>query len=130
MEGTSRQTVCLFCFEAKPFRQPKPLLPPVVTPTNFAINATTHSNQQLFDAFAFMQEFSVSMIAAQQSWSIVVESHANKCQESEARLNNNMLQLLLVGGNINFLMTGTFQNPQMLTYTQAIKNILAQPTSI
>jgi hypothetical protein len=32
--------------------------------------------------------------------------------------------------NVNFLTPGTFENPQIPTYTQAMKNILAQPTLI
>ncbi len=59
------------------------MLPPVSAPTNVAVNATTLSNQQPFDAIAFMQQVSANMIAAQQFQSIVVESRANKCRKSE-----------------------------------------------
>jgi hypothetical protein len=48
------------------------------------------------------------MIAAQQSQTIVVESCTNKCRKSEAKFNNNMLQLPLVGGIVDFSSPGTF----------------------
>jgi hypothetical protein len=83
-----------------PFLQPEPSLPPVAAPTNVSINTTTQSNKQPFNDMAFMQQFSANMIAAQQSQSIIVESCTDKCRESEAKFNNNMLQLVLVGGNI------------------------------
>jgi hypothetical protein len=41
--------------------------------------------------------------------------------------NNNMLQLLLVGGIVDFSSPGSFANPCIAKYTQAMKNILLQP---
>jgi hypothetical protein len=40
-----------------------------------------------------------------------------------------MLQLLLVAGDADLLLPGTFINSRIPKYTQAVKNILAQPTS-
>jgi hypothetical protein len=41
-----------------------------------------------------------------------------------------MLQLLLIGSDTNLFSPGTFGNPRIPVYTQAMKNILAQPTSV
>jgi hypothetical protein len=41
-----------------------------------------------------------------------------------------MLQLLLVGGIVDFLSPGTFIEPRIPNYMQAMENILLQPTSI
>jgi hypothetical protein len=41
-----------------------------------------------------------------------------------------MLQLLLVGGTIDFASPGSFIGPGIAKYTQAMKNILLQPTSV
>jgi hypothetical protein len=71
-----------------------------------------------------MQQFSANIIA------IVVESCANKCRKSEAKFNNNMLQLLLVGGNVDFSSPKTFNEHHSMNYMQAMKNIILQPTSI
>ncbi len=67
---------------------------------------------------------------SQQPQTIVAESRADKCRESEAKFNNNMLQLLLIGGEAVLSPPASFKHPCIPTYTQAMKNILAMPTSI
>jgi hypothetical protein len=84
------------------------------------------TNKQPFDVMAFVQKFNSSMLASQQSQIIVVESCANWCRKNEAKFNKNMLQLLLVGGDVVLLSPGTFKNPHIPTYMQAMKNIQAQ----
>ncbi len=65
------------------------------------------------------------MMAFQQnSQTIVVESCEDKTRESEAKFNNNMLQLLLIGGIVDFLSYGSFTVPHIAKYAQAMKNIL------
>ncbi len=79
-----------------------------------------------------MQQYHAQMMAAvqQKSQTIVVESREDKTGESEAKFNNNMLQLLLIGGIVDFLSPGSFTVPRIAKYTQAMKNILLQPTSV
>ncbi len=81
-----------------------------------------------------MQQFNTMLalqqLALQQPQTIVVESQANKCHKSEAMFNNNMLQLLLIGGEVVLLPPASFDKPCIWTYTQAMKNILVMPTSI
>ena len=61
---------------------------------------------------SFMQQFATQMMAVQQRLqTIVVESCEDKTRESEAKFNNNMLQLLLVGGTVDFVSPGSFVNP-------------------
>ncbi len=79
---------------------------------------------------SFMQQFSATIIADQKSQMIVVELHTDKCRKSKVKFNNNMLQLLLVGGIVDFLSPGTFIKPCIPNYTQAMKNILLQPILI
>jgi hypothetical protein len=43
---------------------------------------------------------------------------------------NSILKLLLVAGDADVLLPGTFTNSRIPKYTQAMKNILAQPTSV
>ncbi len=65
------------------------------------------------------------MMAFQQnSQTIVMESCEDKTCESEAKFNNNMLQLLLIGGIVDFLSPGSFTVPRIPKYTQAMKDIL------
>jgi hypothetical protein len=94
--------------------------------TSSATTTQATNNHSTFDAMALMQQF----IAAQQSQTIVVESRTNKSRETEAKFNNDMLRLLLVGGDVDFTSPGTFQNPCIPNYTQAMKNILSQPTTV
>jgi hypothetical protein len=61
---------------------------------------------------------------------IVLKLRANKSWETEAKFNNQMLLLLLVSGDIDFAPPGTFVSPRILVYTQAMVNILAQPSSV
>ncbi len=70
---------------------------------------------QAFDPMLFLQQMSAKMLTTQQPQTVAVESRADKSRESEAKFNNNMLQLLLVAGNAD---------------TQAMENILAQLTSV
>jgi hypothetical protein len=97
---------------------------------NAFTSTATQANHQTFDAISFMQQFNATMFVAQQSQTIVVELHAGKRRKSEAKVNNNMLQLLLVGGIGNFLSPGNFLKPRIPNNMQAMKNILLQPTSI
>ena len=76
------------------------------------------NNQQPFNPMTFMQQFATQMMAVQQrSQTIVVESCEDKTHESEAKFNNNMLQLLLVGGAIDFASPGSFVDPRIAKYT-------------
>jgi hypothetical protein len=65
-----------------------------------------------------------------QPQTIVVESRADKCCENKSKFNNNMLQLLLVGGNTDLSPPGMFAMPHIPFYMQAMKNILAQHTLV
>ena len=79
--------------------------PPSVITMN---GATT----QEFNPMLFLQQLSAKMLMPQQPQTIVVESRADKSHESEAKFNNNMLQLLLVAGDADLLLPGTFVNPK------------------
>jgi hypothetical protein len=97
----------------------------VATPPQVFTTVTT------FDPMAFMQHFTDQMMAVQQkSQTIVVESREDKTRETEAKFNNNMLQLLLLGGTVDFASPGSFTEPRIAKYTQAMKNILLQPASV
>ncbi len=90
------------------------------------------NNQPAFDPMSFMQQYHAQTMAAvqQKSQTIVVESCEDRTCESEAKFNNNMLQLLLIGGIVDFLSPGSFTVPRIAKYSQAMKNILLQPTSV
>jgi hypothetical protein len=104
---------------------------PGILPNATALQLMAANNQQPFDPMTFMEQFATQMMAVQQrSQTIVVESREDKTRESEAKFNNDMLQLLLVGGTIDFAPPGCFVNPRIEKYTQAMKNILLQPTSV
>jgi hypothetical protein len=77
-----------------------------------------------------LQQLSNHLRVPQQPQTIIVESRANKTRKSEAKFNNNMLQLLLIGGNVDITTPGYFVNPRIPIYTQAMKNIIAQPTLV
>ena len=100
-----------------------PAAPPSIITTNGA-------TAQAFDPMLFLQQLSAKMLTPQQPQTIVVESRADKSRESEAKFNNNMLQLLLVAGDADLFLPGTFVNYRIPKYTQAMKNIIAQPTSV
>ncbi len=84
------------------------------------------NNQSAFDPISFMQQHHAQMMAAvqQKSQTIVVESCEGKTCESEAKFKNNMLQLLLIRGIVDFSSPGSFTVPRIKKYTQAMKNIL------
>ena len=107
---------------------------PVISPIGVHFAATT-TNQQaaattsppqanmatIFDPMAFMKQFADQMMVIQQkSQTIVVEPREDKTRKTEAKFNNNMLQLLLLG----------IIDPQIAKYTQAMKNILLQPALV
>jgi hypothetical protein len=79
---------------------------------------------------AFLQQLSNKIQANQQPQTIVVKSRADKCHKSEAKINNNMLQRLLIGSDTDLSPPGMFENPRIPIYTQAIKNILSQSMSL
>jgi hypothetical protein len=90
------------------------------------------NNQPAFDPMSFIRQYHAQMMAAVQenSQTIVVESCEDKTCESEAKFNNNMLQLLFIGGIVDFLSPGSFTVPRIAKYTWAMKNILLQHTSV
>jgi hypothetical protein len=100
---------------------------PAPPPTVITMNGAT---AKAFDPMLFFQQLSAKMLTPKQPQTIVVESRADKSRESEAKFNNNMLQLLLVAGDADLLLPGMFVNSRIPKYTQAMKNILAQPTSV
>ena len=57
------------------------------------------------------------MAVQQRSQTIVVESREDKTRETEAKFNKNMLQLLLVGGTVDFASPGSFVDPGIAKYT-------------
>ena len=66
---------------------------PAPPPTVITMNGAT---AKAFDPMLFLQQLSAKMLTPQQPQTIVVESRADKSRESEAKFNNNMLQLLLL----------------------------------
>ena len=83
-----------------------PAPPPSIITTNGA-------TAQGFDPMLFLQQLSTKMLTPQQPQTIVVESRADKSRESEAKFNNNMLQLLLVAGDADLFLPGTFVNSRI-----------------
>ena len=76
-----------------------PAPPPSIITTNGA-------TVQGFDPMLFLQQLSAKMLTPQPPQTIVVESRADKSRESEAKFNNNMLQLLLVAGDADLFSLG------------------------
>jgi len=72
----------------------------------------------------------MQMMHQQQPQTIVVESRADMFCESKAKFNNNMLYLLLISGEVEFTPPGSFETPRVPNYTQAMKNIHAQPSTV
>ena len=108
-----------------------PIIPSVGAQFAATTASTTTSAPAAFDPMVFMKQFADQMMAVQQkSQTIVVESREDKTRETEAKFNNNMLQLLLLGGTVDFSSPGSFVDPRLSTYTQAMKNILLQPASV
>jgi hypothetical protein len=94
-------------------------------------NPSTCLSNEPFDPMAFLKMWGDKMQLMQQHpQTIVVESRANKLQETNAKFNNHMLQLLLVSGDVDFTPPGTFSAPRIPIYTQATVNILAQPSLV
>jgi hypothetical protein len=133
----------LSLFKGNPSPVHQPRAPPANTASSPAAifvgiqaNAITTqasvNNQPAFDPMSFMQQYHAQTMAAvqQKSQTIVVESCEDRTCESEAKFNNNMLQLLLIGGIVDFLSPGSFTVPRIAKYSQAMKNILLQPTSV
>ncbi len=101
------------------------------TATNQQAAATTSPLQAntatTFDPMVFMKQFADQMMVVQQkSQTIVVESREDKTRATEAKFSNNMLQLLLLGGTVDLTSPGSFVDPRIAKYTQAMKNILLQ----
>jgi hypothetical protein len=89
------------------------------------------STATTFDPMAFMKQFADQIMAVQQkSQTIVVESREDKTRKTEAKFNNNMLQLLLLGGTVDFASPGSSVDPRIAKFTQAMKNILLQPALV
>ncbi len=93
---------------------------------------TASSSAAAFDPMAFLKEWGEKMqlMHQQQPQMIVVKSRADKSRESKAKFNNDMLHLLLVSGEAEFNPPGSFETPRIPIYTQAMKNILAQPSTV
>jgi hypothetical protein len=85
-----------------------------------------------FDSMALLKEWGEKMqwMHQQQPQMIVVESKADNSCESKAKFNNHMLPLLLVSGKAELTPPGIFATPKIPIYTQAMKNILAQPSTV
>ena len=62
--------------------------------------SATASLPPAFNPLLFLQQLSNNLHVPQQP-QIVVELRADKIRKSEAKFNNNMLQLLLIGGNVD-----------------------------
>ncbi len=85
-----------------------------------------------FDPMAFLKEWveKMQLMHQQQPQTIVVESRADKSHKSKAKFNNDMLHLLLVSGEAEFTPPGSVETPRIPIYTQAMKNLLAQPSTV
>jgi hypothetical protein len=85
-----------------------------------------------FNPMAFLKEWGEKMqwMHKQQPQTIVLKLRADKSCKSKAKFNNDMLQLLLVSGKAKFTPPGTFATPRIPIYTQAMKIILAQPSTV
>jgi hypothetical protein len=84
-------------------------------------NPSTHVSNKNFNPMAFLKLWGDKMqLMQQQPQMIVVESRADKSWETKAKFINHMLQLLLVSGDVDFTLPGTFAAPRILIYTQAI----------
>jgi hypothetical protein len=86
--------------------------------------SATASLPPAFDPVLFLQQLSNNLRLPQQPQTIVVELRADKIHESKANFNNDMFQLLLIGGNVDITTPGSFANPCIPIYTQAMKNVI------
>jgi hypothetical protein len=84
-----------------------------IPPPPPSIITTNGATAQGFDPMLFLQQLSTKMLTPQQPQTIVVESRADKSRESEAKFNNNMIQLLLVAGDADLFLPGTFVNSRI-----------------
>ena len=95
------------------------------------MNQSNQPSNEPFDPMAFLKLWGDKMqLMQQQPQTIVVESRADKSRETEAKFNNHMLLLFLISGEVDFALPGTFAAPRIPTYTQAMVNVLAQPSSV
>ena len=87
-----------------------------------------------FDPMAFLKDWGEKMQMMNQKQlqpqTIVVESRADKSRENEAKYSNHMSQLLFICGIVDFAPPGSFMTPRIPVYTQAMLNILAQPSTV
>jgi hypothetical protein len=93
---------------------------------------TASASAAAFNPIAFLKEWGEKMqlMHQQQPQTIVDESRADKSRKSKVKFNNDMLRLLLVSGEAEFTPPGIFETPRIPIYTQAMKNILAQPSTV
>jgi hypothetical protein len=100
--------------------------PPCCLPPTASLSAAA------FNPMAFLKEWGEKMqlMHQQQPQMIVVESRADKSRKSKEKFNNDMLHLLLVSGEAEFTPPGSFETHRILIYTQAMKNILTQPSTV
>ncbi len=93
---------------------------------------TASTSAAAFDPMAFLKEWGEKMqlMHQQQPQTIVVKLRVDKSRESKAKFNNDMLRLLLVSGKAEFTPPRSFETPRIPIYTQAMKNILAQPSTV
>jgi hypothetical protein len=87
-----------------------------------------------FDPMAFLKEWGEKMQMMNQQQlqpqMIVVESRVDKSRENEAKYSNHMSQLLFICGIVDFTPPGSFVAPRIPINTQAMMNILAQPSTV
>ena len=87
-----------------------------------------------FDPMAFLKEWGEKMQMMNQQQlqpqTIVVKSRVNKSRENEAKYSNHMSQLLFICGIVDFTPPGSFVAPRNPVYTQAMLNILVQPSTV
>ncbi len=81
---------------------------------------------------AFLKEWGekMQMMHQHQPQTIVAKSRADKFRECKAKFNNHMLQLLFIAKDVDFVPPGSFGVPGIPVYTQAMLNILAQPSMV
>jgi hypothetical protein len=85
-------------------------------------------NQQQFLPLWWYNQTPPSFLS-QPPQNIIVESHADKAKEQEAKLNAIMLSLLFIGGKLD-LDAGKITNTRLTTNTTEYNNILLQPAAI
>jgi hypothetical protein len=96
-----------------------------------AKNQSSNLANEPFDPMAFLKLWGDKMqLLQQQPQTIVVELRADKSRETEAKFNNHMLLLFLISGDVDFSPPGTFAAPPIPTYTQAMVNVLSQPSLV